>query len=362
MSGREQGTRQVRRSRRATVIGAAMAAAAAIAAAVIGPVGSALASPGTTSAASPPAAGISRTGQAAVPLAGGSGAPAGWAPVPYESAQLSVPGSWLVESPQQLSCGFPPADGMIFAGVKPGIPKDYGCGLTASLAWIVPAGKLPKGITHRKPTGTIHGIPVYRLPSGKGTVAYLVPELGVRIGARGPQATRVLATLARSPLSVVLGRGSVAPAPASWTWRQFGGVWFATPRSWSLQREDQWATCGTGLVPGSLLLVDATKPPLALPCPFQIPTATADQAQPGLVVVTGKYAAQSVGETYASCQSRHGVRICLSSVTGQGGLLSGVLIFSVSRPKHAATFFLLGLSGSGASVRVIFGSVGTVRH
>lgn len=367
MTGREQGTRQARRGGRTAVLAAAIGAViaatvAALAAAMIGPVSSALASPRALPAAASAAAGISRAGQAAGPLTDESGTPAGWAPVPYEHAQLSVPGSWLVESPQQLSCGFPQIDGMIFVGVKPGIPKDFGCGLTASLAWILPAGQIPKGLTHRKPTAVIHGIPVYRLPSGKGTVAYLVPELGVRVGARGRLASHVLATLTRSPLSVVLRSGPVAPVPADWTWRQFGGVWFATPRSWSLQREDQWETCGTGLEPGSLLLVDAVKPPVYPPCPYSIPTATADQAEPGLTVVTGKYAAQSVGETYAGCQLRRGVRICLSSVTGQGGFLSGVLIFSVSRPKHAATFFLLGLSGSGASVRTIFGSVSTARH
>jgi hypothetical protein len=107
-----------------------------------------------------------------------------------------------------------------------------------------------------------------------------------------------------------------------------------------------------------LLLIDATKPPVYLPCPYPIPTATADQAYPGLTVVTGKYAAKSVGENYTSCRVRHGVRICLSSVTGQGGFFSGVLILSLSRPhRHAATFFLLGLSGSGARARAIFDSI-----
>jgi hypothetical protein len=331
--------------------------AATVAAAIIGLVSTALASPRAAAAASS-AAGISSTGQAVDPLTDVSGTPAGWSPVPYESAQLSVPGSWLVESPQQLSCGFPQVDGMIFAGVKPAIPKDFGCDVTASVAWIRPAGQIPKGIDHRKPTAVIHGIPVYRLPSGKGTAAYLVPELGVRVGARGKLATRVLATLTRSPLSVALRRGAAVPVPAGWTWRQFGGVRFATTRAWALQSENQWSTCGTGLVPSSLLLIDATKPPLYLPCPYLIPTAMADQAQPGLTVVTGKYAAQSVGQSYARCQSRRGVRICLSSVTGQGGFLSGVLIFSVSRPNHATTFFLLGLSGSGAGARAVFDSIG----
>jgi hypothetical protein len=356
MSGTEQGTRWVRRGRRAVAIGAAVAAVAAVAAAMIGPASSALASARAMPAPRVASEG-SRTGQAAGQPARGSGTPAGWAPVPFEHAQLSVPGSWLVESPQQLWC-WPQADGMIFAGIKPAFPKGEGCAPTASLAWIVPAGQIPKGITHHKPTAVIHGIPVYRLPAGKGSALYLVPALGVRIGVRGPLAQRVLATLTRSPLSVVLRRGPAAPVPASWTWRQSGGVRFAAPRSWSLQSENQWATCGTGLLPGTLLLVDATKPPLALPCPLQIPSAADYQAQPGLTVVTGKYAAQSVGENYADCQLRHGLRICLASVTGQGGSLSGVLIFSVSRPQHAAVFFLLGLSGSGASARAIFGSIG----
>jgi len=204
----------------------------------------------------------------------------------------------------------------------------------------------------------IHGIPVYRLPGGPKSVQYLVPELGVRIGARGPLARRVLATLTGSPLSVVLKRGPAGQVPASWIWHRFGGVRFATPRSWSLQREDQWATCGTGLVPRSLLLIDATRPPVYLPCPYPIPTADAERAQPGLTVVTGKYAATSVAEDFSHCQVRRGARICLAAITGQGGFFSGVLIFSVSRPhRHPAAFYLLGLSGSGAPARAILDSI-----
>jgi hypothetical protein len=337
--------------------GAAIAAAAAVVA-MLGSVSSALAAPHATAAASHAATGISHTRQAPGALFRRSGSRTGWPPVPYRDAQLSVPGTWLVESQHQLSCGFLRPSGMIFAGVSPKIPTGLGCGLTASLAWIVPAGHFREGIRHRRPTAVIHGIPVYQLHSTKGSVLYLVPELGVRVGARGPRAARVLATLTRSPLSVVLRRGPATPVPASWTRRRFGGVRFATPRSWSLQRADQWGTCGTGLEPRSLLLIDATKPPLYLPCPYPIPTATADQAYPGLTVVTGKYAAKSVSENYISCRVRHGARICLSSVTGQGGFFSGVMIFSVSRPhRHAAAFFLLGLSGSGARARAVFDSI-----
>jgi hypothetical protein len=329
---------RMKRGRRAAAIGVAAIGAAAVVAM--------LASVGSASA-------LTR----AIPAAAASAPGAGWAPVPFQNAQLSVPGSWLVESPQLLSCGFKPT-GMIFAGVEPRIPKGSGCGLTASLAWIVPAGHIGPGIRHRRPTAVFHGIPVYRLHSANGSVLYLVPDLGVRIGARGPGARRVLATLTRSPLSVVLRRGPAGAVPATWTWRQFGGIRFATPRSWALLGQNVWATCGTGVGSRALLLIDATLPPEHLPCPFPVPTAAAERAVPGLTVVTGKYAAKSVAQSYGRCRVRDGVQICLSSVTGQGGLLGGVLIFSASRPhRHAGTFFLLGISGSGTSARAIFTSI-----
>jgi hypothetical protein len=285
-----------------------------------------------------------------------------WAAVPFQNAQLSVPGSWLVETAQEQSCGFSPSPGMIFAGIRPRLQKDLGCGLSASRAWIVPAGDAGSGLGHRKPTAVIHGFAVYRVPSAKGSEQFLVPGLNVLVGVRGPLAGRILATLNRSPLSVVLRSGAASPVPAGWTWRRLGGVAFAAPRSWSLQRADRWAACGTGQEPETLLLIDATKRALPLPCPYQIPTAAADEGQPGLTAVTGKYAAESVNEHFGRCDVRRGVRVCLASVTGQGGLLGSVLIFSVSRPHQRATFFLLGLSGRGFRARAVFDSVRPSRN
>jgi len=250
---------------------------------------------------------------------------------------------------------------MIFVGAKPRFPTGTGCHLAARLSWIRSAGHIPAGIRHQAPTAVIHGIPVYRLSSAPGSLEYLVPKLRVRVGARGPLAGRVLATLTRSPLAVVLRHRPASPVPDSWTSYRFGRVRFAVPASWTVQHEKQWATCGTGVDPRSLLLVHATRPPLAIPCPLAFPTAAAEQVQPGLTVVTGKYAAQSVAEKFSSCLVRHGATVCLSSITGQGGSFSGVLIFSVARLRqHSATYFLLGLSGSGARARAVFDSVRTV--
>ena len=286
-----------------------------------------------------------------------AGRPAHWAPVLFRRARLSVPGQWQVETSSQVWCE-PRATGMIFAGVGPKLPRDAGCGLTASYAWIVPAGHLPAGIGERKPTKLINGIPVYRRPAGHHSVLYLVPKLRVLVGAHGPLARRVLATLHWSPLAVVLGTGRPAPVPSHWVWHRFGEVRFAVPGTWHHSREKQWATCGTGLWPGQLLLIDAIKPPLPLPCPARLPLASVIAAQPGLTVVTGKYAARSVGESFTRCQLRDGARICLAAVTGQGGFFSGVLIFAVSRPHHhPAAYFVLGLPGSGDRARAVFDSV-----
>jgi hypothetical protein len=358
-SRKAQDGQQVRHSRRVVAVGAAVAAAAVVAALAAGPVGSAFAALGGKPAMPQAPARLTRAGG---PLAGGSGTPAGWAPVPFRRAQLSVPGKWLVESQAQLFCG-QGFRGMIFAGLKPVSPAGKGCGLTASVAWIRPAGHIPAGLKHRKPTAVINGIPVYRLPAGPDAVSYLVPELGVRVGARGPQAQRVLATLTRSPLSVLLSRGPAGQVPASWVWHRFGGVRFAVPPTWQSQSEHQWATCGTGLVPSTMLLINATKRPAALPCPFPVPTAAVQRAEPGLTVVTGKYAAVSVNEDFTRCLTHGGARVCLSSVTGRGGHLSGLLIFSATRPgRPAGTFLLLGLPGSGASSRVIFDSIRVASH
>lgn len=305
----------------------------------------AIGSVGTAVAASPRAA------------IAGSATPRGWAAVSYRRAELSVPRLWLVESRGDLVC-MPKTPGMVFTGTRPGFPANQHCRLTSRLAWIRPAGPIPAGIRHRKPTAVIRGIPVYRQHSGPHSTVYLVPKLSVRVGASGPLARRVLGTLARSPLAVVLRHGPASKVPASWTWHQFGGVSFATPHGWSSRRTHQWATCGTGVIPQSLLLIDATKPPAALPCPFPIPTAAQEQAQPGLTVVTGKFAARSVSERFTRCQVKHDVRICLSSVTGHGGIDSTVLIFSVSRPhQHPKTFLLLGLAGTGVRARTVFNSV-----
>jgi hypothetical protein len=250
-------------------------------------------------------------------------------------------------------------EGLIFAGIKPRFPKDVGCHrLPARFAWIIHGSHVAPA--HRKPTLVIAGFPVYRLHSAKMSVVYLVPKLGVQIGAHGPKAGPLLSTLRESPLGVVLASGPAARVPAGWSRHDFGGVKFDSPRGWQTEHKNVWETCGTGVDTRSLALINAKKRPVPLPCPAPLPIANALAAVPGLTVVTGKFAAQSVAESFRHCLTRDGTRICLSTETGVGGFGSSVLIFSVSRPHHhAKTFILLGLSATGAQARAIFDSIRT---
>lgn len=294
------------------------------------------------------------------PLAEGSSpkvTKASWAAVPFGPAQLSVPGGWCVQDSREVLC-LGKIPGQIFAGLRPLFAIKLGAGKPVNYAWIVPVKHFPAGISHRKPTAVINGLPVFRKHDADGSLAYLVPKLGVEVGAHGRLARRIIATLARSPLDVVLAKGPASPAPKRWVRREFGGVRFATPRGWRRHLETQFSTCGTGVWPGQLLLVDARKPPLEPPCLPPLSTASDDAAEPGLVVLTGKYAAESVAEHYPHCRTRQHTKICWSQDTGVAGLLGGVLMISVSRPHHhSGTFFLLGLAGSGAKARTIFDSI-----
>ena len=279
-------------------------------------------------------------------------------PVPFQRAQLSVPGSWFVESSEGFACANG-HEGLIFAGLGPRFPKNVGCHrLSSSYAWIIPGSHVAPA--HRKPTLVIDGFGVYRLPSARKSVVYLVPKLGVRIGAHGPRARQILSTLRESPLGVVLASGPAGRVPASWGRHDFGGVKFASPRGWHTEHENVWETCGTGVDKRSLALINARKSPIPIPCPAPAPFAKELTAVPGLTVVTGKFAAQSVAETFRHCLLRAGTRICPSTETGAGGFDSEALVFSVSRPHHhAKTFILLGLSGTGAQARAIFDSIRT---
>ena len=137
-----------------------------------------------------------------------SATPAGWVPVAFGNAQLSVPASWwvLYNSPP-CPTGSPP--GEVFVDPPPGVfhcPAETAPGPSTTVRFGPPTSPHNTVLGHPE---VINGIFVYPYPTGPQS-SYLVPSLGVEITVDGPLGQRVLHTLTWSPRSVVLARGRTA--------------------------------------------------------------------------------------------------------------------------------------------------------
>src|SRR5258708_25282391 len=144
------------------------------------------------------------------------------------------------------------------------------CGQAANMAAIqvLPSGQGQTG--HR--SGQIDGIPVLGVrPPARGYASFLAPTLHVLVTARGPLAPKVLGTLTRSPLSVVLGARRQFPVPHSWHWHSFRGIRFAAPGSWAFVRNGYF-TCPFGLSTKAAILIPPADSGMPR-CPVELGTA-----------------------------------------------------------------------------------------
>src|SRR5215472_11591116 len=163
----------------------------------------------------------------------------------------------------------------------------------------------------KAPKKTFRGQNCGRLPA---TVVQLLPDrsarLRVRVTARGPLADRVIGTLTRSPRSVVLARGPEFAVPRGWRWHEFGGIRFATPAAWAVQRYHSWGGCGFNVVANTVWLNDATRLAVAS-CPGPLETEGGTAANPGIEVSSGRYGDAGFTPARAACRRTAGVRVCV---------------------------------------------------
>ena len=158
--------------------------------------------------------------------------PAGWVPVVFGNAQISVPAD-LVGALQLAPCptGSPP--GEVFVNPPPGVfhcPMETAPGPSTTVSFGPPTSPLSTVLGHPE---VINGILVYPYPTGPQS-SYLVPSLGVEITVDGPLGQRVLHTLTWSPRSVVLAPGSSPAVPSSWQQVTFAGLRFSVPANWPI--------------------------------------------------------------------------------------------------------------------------------
>jgi hypothetical protein len=268
--------------------------------------------------------------------------------VPYLGAQISVPASWFIESSYSSICGGGSVQGMVFLGEKASTKtfRQENCGhLPANVVQLLPVRRGQAGSM-----STLH-LTISDGPSGEGLA---IRGYGVRVLARGPLAGRVVGTLTRSPRSVVLVRGPAFAVPRGWRWHEFGGITFATPASWAVQRYNSWGGCGYNVAANNVWLNNATKLRIAS-CPPPAATAGGTSANPGIEVSTGRYGAAGYASVQMDCRAASGARVCVLAVQNDNwGLLE--LLVRVPGQRWPA-FIQLGLPGSGATARTIYDSI-----
>lgn len=282
--------------------------------------------------------------------------PPGWSPLTYRDAQVSVPSSWVVQGPLGSVCGVTTHGGVLLGRNLrlTELNADSGCRLPATTVALSPIPRRPRPVMRQR----INGIPVVRLPGASGSVSYAAPSLGVEVTALGPKAGQVIATLTRSPLSVVLAPGPAFAVPHGWRWHDFGGIRFAAPGAWKLERVRWWGSCASRPVtPRTLRLSTAT----VFGCKggMQTIVSLASSWAPvaGITVGAGRLAtADATSAAYRRCMRLHGIRACIP----QRGMLTGeflpLVLFPRGRP--GPTLMDIGLAGTGATARTIFDSIG----
>jgi hypothetical protein len=281
---------------------------------------------------------------AGVPLPDLAATPPGWITAPYEDGQLSVPSSWSINGDQ---C---PSAGAIFLGTP---VARSGCALPSERAWMEPDNARPAPGSVRQ---SLNGIAAYRLTSQPGVPSYLVPALGVRIGAQGPLASRVVHTLTWSPLSVMTAPSAPFRPPAGWKRYQVHGISVAIPGTWPVDTGNEAGVQCALIVPrDKLVMVDASSPPGAISCPG---STGFPSAVPGVIAVYGHYAARITAfQGGGRCTERGRVRICLDQGTGEPGSSSTLPSIEVTVPGSSPVVLYIGLAGTGVQGRMIFDSI-----
>ena len=286
-----------------------------------------------------------------------SATPAGWVPVAFGNAQISVPAAWwvLYDSPP---CPTGSPTGEVFVNPPPGAfacPLEIAPGPSTTVSFGPPRSPLSTVLGHPE---VINGISVYPYPTGPPR-SYLVPSLGVEITVDGPLGQRVLHTLTWSPRSVVFASGSSPVVPSSWQQVTFAGLRFSAPENWPVNRTQ--VTPGLGAICGeqgvafsdtTVTLSTDARPLLRPPCPLIRPTP--QQPENGVQVDSGLRTEPTVTLSLsAHCLVLHGLTACPATSPAYS-----ILVLRINVPgRDKPVFVSIGLAGNGMVARTILYSL-----
>ena len=199
----------------------------------------------------------------------GAGVPAGWVPVDAGEARVFVPAVWNLSS--QGGCFGGAMSGIVSVGVMPmaGCSPADQYPVPENAVAIIPTSVPPPAA--EQPT-MVHGYRVFLAEKG-GLLwsVHVVPELGVKIEARGDLQEKILATLAPSARKVALESAEDA-TPAGQAYAG-DGLKMTIPSSWTVTLPPGYPCYGFRDYPGAPEL-ERIRPGIAVPsCPALFPTA-----------------------------------------------------------------------------------------
>jgi hypothetical protein len=282
-----------------------------------------------------------------------SATPAGWVPVAYRKAQISVPASWYVlydEPP--CTVGHPP--GELFVNPRPGTfhcPAVSAPGPRTTVTFGPATDREeqpPSSYGHRR---VINGVSLFPYAAGPRS-SYIVPSLGVVVTVDGVLGQRVLHTLTRSPRAVALVPGPAPAVPSNWHSLTFAGLRFSVPAAWPVQRSNQWNVCGPVTIALSeSVTLDTDQTFLALPCALQMPVALTPSE--GVRLDSGRQGPTGSFSPGGACLHIAGPTACPSSTPDYSILLLRVTVPGRTKP----VFVSIGLAGNGKVARTILHSL-----
>ena len=293
----------------------------------------------------------------ALPTVDLSATPAGWIPVAFGNAQISVPATWWVLY-DSFPCPTGSSTGEVFVNPPPGgfaCPLEIAPGPSTTVLFGPPRSPLSNVLGRPE---IINGILVYPYPTGPHS-SYLVPSLGVEITVDGPLGQRVLHTLTWSPRSVVLAQGSSSAVPSSWQQVTFAGLRFSVPANWPIYRTQVTPglgaickTLGVAFASTNVTLSTDVRPMVLPPCAYFPPTP--QQPESGVQVDSGLRTEPMVTLSFsAHCLVLHGLTACPTTSPAYS-----ILVVRVNVPgRDKPVFISIGLAGKGKVARAILDSL-----
>jgi len=308
-------------------------------------------------------------------LADVSATPPRWAALPLAGLQISVPGSWEVETPSTQVCGA--LVGLVHYRASPS--PSATCATTPNVVWMSQEAPAPSGVSK---SVEINGVSVtlWNEPSAGTEVAR---ALGVTVTIRGPFSSEILRTITHSPRSVVLGP-YVAAVPDGWRHVSYAGLSVSVPARWTPKRSASLGGCTFNLPP-TVLVLSTAKSLASGTCIAPPTTATRVAARPAMVIAAGPRVDGMITARQTrtpGCLVHNRLRVCIwrlpplpgsvANPTGVGtsdltaAVLArfdwtsypGDLAVSVFVPGHRHPVLVeFGLSGSGVTPLEIFDSM-----